>query len=160
VELELEAKLFTHEDLEALADVVTAVGVLMRVEFTSSNSPMLMALKRLVPAARIGIFSPRRQDWMVDDEIFESFIVSRAEFAEADVVHVHADDIIPAVADRLHANGQVVHANDASTADAITRAFRCGADRTTTDDPRMALAAIEVAASAKERPRAAPDAPL
>jgi glycerophosphoryl diester phosphodiesterase len=145
VEFELEAKFFGRPDLEALVAHVQSAKVLDRIEFTSSNTPMLMALKRLEPAARIGVFSRRREPWMVE-AVFESFVVSQAEFAEADVVHVHAEDITPALADRLRRNGHTVHANDATGPDDVERALRSGADRTSTDDPAMARSTIDAAA--------------
>jgi glycerophosphoryl diester phosphodiesterase len=144
LELELEAKFFDRSDLEAVVVEVDAAGVFDRVEFTSSNTPMLMALKRTEPAARIGVFSPRREPWMVD-AVFESFVVSRAEFAEADVVHVHTDDITPSVVARLRGNGHAVHANDAAGPQGVLRARRCGADRISTDDPAVARVTIDAA---------------
>lgn len=73
---------------------------------------MLMALKDEFPDARVGLFSPRREPWM-PDAVFEHMIVGRARFVPADVVHVYAGDITPAVTEQLHDLGRIVHANDA-----------------------------------------------
>ncbi len=137
MEFELEMRVLEPQELAALVDQVLATGVLDRVEFTSSNSPMLMALKRKTPQARIGVFSPRRQDWM-HDQTFQSFVISRAVFAGADVVHVHAKDITASMSEELHSRGFVVHANDSNTDADVENARAVGADRTTTNDPGSA----------------------
>jgi glycerophosphoryl diester phosphodiesterase len=100
---------------------------------------MLMALKERLPAARIGLFSRRREACM-PEALFERTIADASQFVPADVVHVHAQDITATIVETLHDLGRHVHANDATTADDVRRAIVCGADRLSTDDPQTALA--------------------
>ena len=72
--------------------------------------------------------------------LFERIVVGTAEFAPADVVHVHAADINPRIVDTLRHWGRRVHANDATTAFDVHRAMACGADRLSTDDLETTLA--------------------
>jgi glycerophosphoryl diester phosphodiesterase len=138
LELELDLKGTDRAFLARVLAVVRAADAFDRAEFTSGDTPMLMALKAMEPAARFGLFTPRREPWM-PAVLFERLVLGRAEFAGADVVHVAAADITPAITDRLHERGHVVLANDASSPDEVRRAIAAGADRLTTDDPAMAV---------------------
>jgi hypothetical protein len=100
---------------------------------------MLVTLKGHAPRARIGLFSRRREPWMPAG-VFERMVVSAAEFTPADVVHVQAADLTPAIAARLHDLGRTVHANDAASTDDLRRAVASGADRTSVDDCALAVA--------------------
>lgn len=141
IEFELEIKFFDRPSLRRLLAMVASAGLLDRVEFTSSDSPKLMAVKALDPNARIGVFSPRQMT--LPDQAFEDLVLSRAAFAGADVVHVNAEDLTQSLCKRLHRGGFTVHANDAHSAEAIVRVNDFGANRTTTDSPALALAALE-----------------
>jgi glycerophosphoryl diester phosphodiesterase len=121
------------------AAAVDEARALDRTGFTSWDTPMLMALKERLPAARIGLFSRRREAWM-PDALFERTILDASVFVPADVVHVHARDITMTIVERLHDLGREVHANDAATAADVRRAIACGADRLSTDDPETAVA--------------------
>lgn len=139
VEFEVQLNGFGAGFMMATAAAVDEAGVLDRAEFTSWNTPMLMALKQRLPAARIGLFSRRRERWM-PDALFERTIVDASEFVPADVVHVHVRDITVTIVEKLHDLGRQVHASDAATAADVRRAIVCGADRLSTDDPETAVA--------------------
>lgn len=138
LEFEVEIKCFDRDGMLAVLDAVRLAGALARAEFTSWNTPMLMALKDECPSARIGMFSRRRETWMADP-VFEQTIVGGAAFTTADIVHVYAGDITPSIVDALHAQGREVHANDAATVGDLERALKAGADRTSTNHPEMAV---------------------
>ncbi len=138
LEFEIEIKSFTRPAMLAIIDAVERVGVLELVEFTSWNTPMLMALKVACPDARLGVFSRRRESWM-PDEVFEQMIIGGARFTTADVVHVYAGDITPRIAAALHDQGRTVHANDAASGQDLARAVDAGADRTSINDPGFAV---------------------
>ena len=126
VEFELELKCYGEAAVDGvLGTQCTERGVLERVEFTGSNPLLLALLKRREPAARVGLFSAPHAAWM-SDEVFEHHVVGVAETSGADVVHVRANSITPRIADRLHALGMVVHANDASGVDDLRRAAEAG----------------------------------
>lgn len=144
LEFELEIKSFTRPAMLDVIDAVKQAGVLELVEFTSWNTPMLMALKDECPEARIGIFSRRREPWM-PDEVFEQTLIGGARFTTADVVHVYAGEITDRIVAALHDQGRAVHANDAATAEDLTRAVEAGADRTSTNDPGFALGCLAAA---------------
>jgi glycerophosphoryl diester phosphodiesterase len=139
IEFEVELKGFGADLMMGAVAAVVDAGALDRTEFTSWNTPMLMALKERFPAARIGLFSPHREDWM-PDAVFERGIIGAAEFTPADVVHVYAAEITPSIVEQLHRDGRRVHANDAASGDEVRRAIECGADRLSTDDPATAVA--------------------
>lgn len=139
LEFEVELKCFTMEGILAVLDEVQRAGLVDRTEFTSWNTPMLMALKERCPEATIGIFSRRREPWM-PDKVFERTIVGGAVFTTADVVHVYAGDITPSIAAELHTLGRKVHANDVASTDHLRQALDSGADRTSTNDPAAAIA--------------------
>ena len=77
--------------------------------------PQLALLKRRTPTARVGLFSSRRPSWM-PESVFEHHVVGTAATAGADVAHVHAGDLTPAISQRLHRLGLEVHANDVDMA--------------------------------------------
>jgi len=138
LELEVELKAFSRDFMARTVKAVEEAAALDRTEFTSWNTPMLMALRQDFPGARIGIFSPRRGAWMIDS-VFERTILGLAEYVPAAVVHVHAADVTASIVGELHDRGHLVLANDAKSADEIRRAIDCGADRLTTDDPAKAV---------------------
>jgi len=140
LEFEVELKTFTHETMDATVRAVAEAGVLERTEFTSWNTPLLMALKERCPEARIGLFSRDREEWM-PDVVFERMVVGTALFVPADIVHVCARDVTPALVGELHRLGRIVQATDAQSVDEVRWAVECGADRVSLDDPRLASAA-------------------
>ena len=140
IEFELELKGFGEPFLDAVLQTVMSADVLDRVEFTTANLPLLALLKSKAPAARTGLFSQPQQVWMSDDA-FEHRIVGVAVTAGADVVHVHAGSVTPRIADRLHALGLGVHANDATSVDFMRRAVQSGADRMSVNDVSLAVQA-------------------
>jgi glycerophosphoryl diester phosphodiesterase len=142
VELELELKGFGAAFLEAAVETVIARGALGRTEFTSSNLPMLVALKRAHPDARLGLFTRRREAWMPESILFRQ-AVSVASLGGFDVVHVFAADVTPRIVAALHAEGLVVHANDAADEGEMRGALGAGVDRFSADDVGLA---VEVAA--------------
>lgn len=139
LELEVELKSSTADALQAAVEAVERADSLDRTEFTSWNTPMLIHLKQRWPAARIGLFSRRRESWM-PWAVFERTIIGSVAFTDADVVHVYAGDITPSIADKLHELGRVVHANNAESLDDFQRAAESGADRVSTSDPGAAIA--------------------
>lgn len=137
VELELELKGYGVQFLERVIGEVHAADALARVEFTSGNVLLLAALKRLVPVARIGLFSMRQPSWM-PDSVFEHHIVGTATSSGADVAHVHAANLTSQISRRLHDLGFEVHANDAVSAEDVRRAIHADADRISVNDIDLA----------------------
>jgi glycerophosphoryl diester phosphodiesterase len=147
LEFELELKGYGEELVDGVLGEVTTAGVLDRVEFTGWNLPLLGLLHRKEPAARIGLFSNRRQAWMTN-AVFEHQIVGTASTAEAEVAHVFAENLTASIAERLHELGLVVHANDASSRAEMERAVLMGADRLSANDVTLALSVVRERASA------------
>jgi glycerophosphoryl diester phosphodiesterase len=146
VELELELKSYGRAFVDQVLAEVDAAEALDRVEFTGSNVPLLLLLQRLEPRARIGLFSPPQAAWM-SDEVYEHHVVGVAETSGADVIHVPARCITRSIVDRLHDLGKAAHANDAADTDEIWRARAAGADRLSTNDVAMAIAALDEGAT-------------
>jgi glycerophosphoryl diester phosphodiesterase len=142
IELELELKGFGATFLEAAVETVVARGALGRTEFTSFNLPMLVALKRAHPEARLGLFTRRREPWMPESILLRQ-AVSVASLGGFDVVHVFAADVTPRIVAALHAEGFVVHANDAADEGEMRGALGAGVDRFSANDLGLA---VEVAA--------------
>ncbi|MEZ5247956.1 MAG: glycerophosphodiester phosphodiesterase family protein [Ilumatobacteraceae bacterium] len=142
VEFELELKSYGRAFVDQALAEVDAAEALDRVEFTGSNMPLLLLLQRLEPRARIGLFSPPQAAWM-SDEVYEHHVVGVAETSGADVIHVPARCITRLIVDRLHDLGKAVHANDAADTSEVRRARSAGADRLSTNDVAMAIAALE-----------------
>ena len=141
VEFELELKGFGPQ---LLSDVLAAVrdsDALGRTEFTSWNIPMLLALKDRCPEARLGLFSRRRENWMLD-QVFERTVMSAVPFGAFDVVHVYAADVTSSLVDRIHACGVVAHGNDAADSAEIRSALQAGVDRVSTDDVELAVGVL------------------
>ena len=138
LEFELELKGFGAAFLEAAVAAVVAHDALGRTEFTSFNLPMLVALKRAFPEARLGLFTRRREAWMAES-IFVRQAVSVASLGGFDSVHVCAADITTTIVERLHEEGFVVLANDAVDAGEMRRALGAGVDRLSTDDIEVAV---------------------
>lgn len=141
VEFELELKGYGHGFLAAVVDEVVERNVLDRVEFTSSNIPLLTVLKTELPAARVGFFS-QPQHPSLTDEAFEHLIVGVARTAPFDVAHVHAANITASIVDRLHELGLTVHANDARDGTDVQRAIDARADRLSIDDIETAVSTV------------------
>lgn len=138
VEFELELKGYGEKFVDDVLRAVAVAEVLHRVEFTSSNLPLLALLKSKAPSARTGLFSGRQQDWMNDDA-FEHHVIGMAETSGADVVHVYAGNVTPRIVGRLRALGLDVHANDAVSAEEIYRAVDSRVDRLSANDVSTAV---------------------
>ena len=141
VEFELELKGYGAQFLAGVIREVRDADALDRVEFTGWNLPLLALLKREVPEARTGLFSSRRPSWM-PDSVFEHHIVGIAATSGADVAHVYAADLTPAISRRLHRLGLEVHANDAASAEDVWRAVHAEADRISANDVTLAVHAV------------------
>lgn len=76
----------------------------------------------------------------MDDEVYERHVVGVAETSGADVVHVPARCITRMIVDRLRFLGKVVHGNAADEHE-VRRVLTARADRLSTNDVAMALAA-------------------
>lgn len=142
VEFELELKGYGHDYLAAVIDEVVERDVLGRVEFTSSNVPLLTILKAELPTARVGFFS-QPQHPSLTNEAFAHHIVGVARTAPFDVAHVHAANVTASIVGRLHELGLTVHANDARDGTDVQRAIDAGADRLSTDDIETAVATVD-----------------
>ncbi|MGH9006883.1 MAG: glycerophosphodiester phosphodiesterase [Acidimicrobiales bacterium] len=138
LEFELELKGFGAAFLEAAVTTVIAHEAMGYTEFTSSNLPMLVALKRAHPEARLGLFMRRREEWM-PESIFLRQAVSVATLGGFDVVHIYACDITPSIVAGLRGEGFVVHANDAADAEDIRRAIVSGVDRFSANEIALAV---------------------
>jgi len=102
---------------------------------------MLLALKDRCPEARLGLFSRRRENWMLD-QVFERTVMSAVPFGAFDVVHVYAADVTSSLVDRIHACGVVAHGNDAADSAEIRSALQAGVDRVSTDDVELAVGVL------------------
>ncbi len=142
VEFELELKGYGRGFLDDVVAEVVDRDVLDRVEFTSSNVALLAILKSELPAATVGFFSQPRPPFLTD-EAFEHYIVGVAKTAPFDVAHVRAANITTTIVTRLHDLGFRVHANDAMSHADVQRAIDVGADRCSTNDIKLAMAATD-----------------
>lgn len=148
VEFELELKSYGRAFVDRVLAEVASAQVVDRVEFTGSNVPLLLSLKRREPTARIGLFSAPQAAWM-SDEVYEHHVVGVAETSGADVIHVPARCITPRIVDRLHGLGKVVHGNDAVDVGEVRRVLWTGADRVSTNDVAIAIATRDEAAAGR-----------
>jgi glycerophosphoryl diester phosphodiesterase len=141
MEFELELKGFGRELPGAVLSAVVNAGVLERTEFTGWNVGMLLALKREMPAARVGLFSQPRPPWMPDD-LFAEQVVGTAAFLPFSVVHVYAPDVTAQIVERVHGLGMTVHANDAEDGTQMRKAIEAGVDRFSVNDVPLAFDVI------------------
>ncbi|MGB8860547.1 MAG: GNAT family N-acetyltransferase [Ilumatobacteraceae bacterium] len=135
---ELELKGYGEAFVDAVLETVRSAGVLDRVEFTGSNPLLVGMLRRKERRAVTGLFSAPRQPWM-SGEVYEHHVVGTAATSGAAIAHVYAQHLTPAIADRLHALGMQVHANDAASSDEVRRAIDAGADRVSIGDVAVAI---------------------
>jgi glycerophosphoryl diester phosphodiesterase len=141
LEFELEIKGFGPRLLADVLAAVRAFDAFARTEFSSWNIPMLLALKNRCPEARLGLFSRRRESWMLD-QVFERTVTSAVPFGAFDVVHVYAADVTSSLVDRIHECGLVAHANDAVDSAEIHSAVEAGVDRVSTNDVELAVGVL------------------
>ena len=142
LDFELELKGYGLQFLQSVLACVAEHDAFDRIEFTSSNVPLLGLLKRQLPAAQVGFFSQPKHP-SLSDEAFEHYIVGVATTAPFDVAHVSAEYVSPRIVERLHGLGMDAHANDAMTPEDVQRALRAGADKLSADDVGMARSVVD-----------------
>lgn len=141
VEFELELKGYGADFLDGVIHAVRDAQALERVEFTGWNLPLLAMLKRATPSARVGLFSSRQPSWM-PDSVFEHHVVGTAATSGTDVAHVYAANLTASISQHLHRLGIEVHANDAGSAEDLSRAAEADADRVSASDVDLAREVI------------------
>lgn len=137
LDFELELKGYGRTFLQSVLACVAEHEAFGRIEFTSSNVPLLGLLKEQLPEAQVGFFSQPKHPSLTD-EAFEHYIVGVASTAPFDVAHVNAEFVSTSIVERLHGLGMAAHANDAMTAEDVQRARDAGADKLSANDVEMA----------------------
>ena len=142
VDFELELKGYGRTFLQSVLGCVAEQDAFGRIEFTSSNVPLLGLLKAQHPEAQVGFFSQPKHP-SLSDEAFEHYIVGVASTAPFDIAHVNAKFVSPSIVERLHGLGMAAHANDAMNAEDVQRALDAGADKLSANDVGMARSVVD-----------------
>lgn len=123
----------------SVVEILQTRGLLSRTELTSPHVPLLLALKRRMPHVAIGLILTRFPSWMAP-RLREQLVLSYADAAEADVVHVPVDLVNGRLISKLHARTVRVHAADVNSKAELLRVFELRVDQLSTDLIADALA--------------------
>lgn len=136
---EIELKGLAPTFPASVVEMLEARGALARTELTSPHLPLLLALKRQMPGLTIGLILTKFPPWM-SPRLRAQQVVSYAEAAEADVVHLPIDSISEGLITTLRARNVRVHASNVNERHEMVRAFELGVDQLSTDRVSDALA--------------------
>ena len=144
MEFELELKGYGRGFLDDVVAEVVDRDVLDRVEFTSSNVALLAILKSELPAAQRSGSSrnPVLPFSLMKPSSTTSSALPRRHRSTSHTCALRAN-ITTTIVTRLHDLGFRVHANDAMSHADVQRAIDVGADRCSTNDIKLAMAATD-----------------
>lgn len=121
------------------------------VEVTSAHIPLLMALKRIRPRVRTGLFAPRRPPWASTRWLREA-VIRYADILDAAVIHVPIPDLDGDLVTAIRMSGRLLHGADADTEEGLTRAANAGVDQVSTADVEAAIRVRSEMRSDRDRP--------
>jgi len=131
IELKNTERLYLELPQKLLA-LVKEYGMEERVIYSSFNHYSLMHIKKLNPAAKIGLLY---EFGMIDPWVY-------ANYVKADAVHPHYYVIaaLPETVKRCHENGLMVNVWTVDDPDAVKLMLKCGVDTIITNKPDIAAA--------------------
>lgn len=110
-----------------------------RLELTSYEPALLLALQRLCPGLTTDLLIPRSESWVQLDVVAYQ-AGQRARLAHAHAVHLHPTQLTPAVVAYLREQNLQVHAWDVNAAAGLETIAACGIPRICTDSFNLAWA--------------------
>jgi glycerophosphoryl diester phosphodiesterase len=139
IEYEVELKWAGVAFLKSAVAAVQARGLLGHVEFTSPHATVLQEVCRLCPEARRGVFLSPYPDWM-EATVGEALAADTVALGGYTVAHCPGDLLTSSLMAAFQGNGVAVHVADATTPDALARAFALGVDQLSTEEVERAVA--------------------
>jgi len=138
-EYELDLKGLSSEFVPAVLRLVDARGLLGQTEFTSFFHFVLADVKRLEPAAVIGIFADTLIEPWMPERLAWKIVRGNAALGGVAVVHHSPVRLTPHYVRVLQDDGFRVHAANCNTESDLKRAFALGVDQLSTDHLELAL---------------------
>ncbi len=139
VEYELDLKGLSPEFVPAVLRLVHARGLLGQTEFTSFFHFVLADVKRLEPAAAIGIFADTLVEPWMPERLAWKIVRGNAVLGGVAVVHHVPERLTSDYVRILQDDGFRVHAANCNTESDLEKAFALGVDQLSTDHLAMAL---------------------
>lgn len=136
---ELEVKTPDPSAVDLIVETVHDAAVESRVEFTSSYPAVLARIRKIAPAARIGLFCRRRHP-LVPEHAHRHQVLAECELLQATCLHLSADMIDDDWVERCRADGLIVHAANVNDLELLDRVQKLGVDQLSTDRCDLALA--------------------
>ncbi|MDZ4786133.1 MAG: glycerophosphodiester phosphodiesterase [bacterium] len=138
VNYEIELKGFDNEFIKTVLSLIDKYNILGRVEITSSNQPMIIAAKKLIPKVKTGIFISSKQSWM-DVGIAQRIATSQVLMGNFNVAHCPLDILTQKWVDYLHSLNIKVHAANCDEVGDLETAFHLKVDQLSTNKLERAL---------------------
>lgn len=135
---EIELKGFDNEFLHSVLSLIEKYDLLEQVEITSSNQPLVIAAKQIVPSIKSGIFISAKQSWM-DTAIAQKIATSQVVMGNFNVAHCPLEVITQEWVDYLHSINIKVHAANCDEVADLETAFRLKVDQLSTNKLDRAL---------------------
>lgn len=135
---EIELKGFDTKFLHAVLSLIEEHNLLDWVEITSSNQPLVIAAKKLIPKITSGIFIPAMQSWM-DVDIAQKMATSQVVMGDFNVAHCPLEILSREWVEYLHSLHIKVHAANCDEPDDLERAFSMDVDQLSTNKLEKAL---------------------
>ncbi len=123
-----------------------------RLELTSYEPALLLALQGFCPGLTTDLLVPRSESWMQLDVVAYQ-AGQRARLAHAHAVHLHPTQLTPAVVAHLREQNVQVHAWDVNDAAGLETIAACGIPRICTDNFNLAWAFRKLHAAEEKAPR-------
>jgi glycerophosphoryl diester phosphodiesterase len=139
INYEVELKAFDSEFLHSVLSLIEKYDLFDQVEITSSNQPLIIAAKKIIPRIKLGIFIAAKQSWM-DTEIAQKIATSQVIMGNFDVAHCPLEIITKEWIDYLHSIKVKVHAANCDKTDDLKTAFKFRVDQLSTNKLEKALA--------------------
>lgn len=138
INYEIELKGFDNEFLHSVLSLIEKYDLLEQVEITSSNQPLVIAAKQIIPSIKSGIFIFAKQSWM-DIHIAQRIATSQVVMGNFNVAHCPLEIITREWVDYLHSINIKVHAANCDETVNLETAFRLKVDQLSTNKLERAL---------------------
>lgn len=139
IKYEIELKGFNYEFLRSVLSIIKKYDLLDQVEITSSNQPMVIAAKKLIPKIKSGIFISAKQSWM-DIRVAQKIATSQVVMGNFNVAHCPLEIITQEWVDCLHSLNIKVHVANCDESADLEKAFHLDVDQLSTNKLERALA--------------------
>lgn len=143
INYEIELKGFDNEFLHSVLSLIEKYNLLEQVEITSSNQPLVIAAKQIIPSIKTGIFISAKQSWM-DTAIAQKIATSQVVMGNFNVAHCPLELITQEWVDHLHSINIKVHAANCDDVADLETAFNLNVDQLSTNKLERALSLREI----------------